>query len=148
VAQQREEDRLPLLRALIIGTALIIAAPAVARSGEITDAPPRTRTSGHAQIGKASLYGNLHGRRTASGERYDSNRLTAAHRSLPLNTRVRVTNLENGRSVTVKVNDRGPVRRDRVIDLSRSAAEQLGMRHQGLARVRVEPLPDGTVDAK
>lgn len=90
-------------------------------------------------IGKASLYGNFHGKRTASGERYDRNGLTAAHRTLPFDSNVRVTNLANGRSVTVKVNDRGPHRKDRVIDLSQGAAEQLGMKRQGLATVRVEP---------
>jgi rare lipoprotein A len=91
------------------------------------------------QIGLASWYGrDFHHKTTASGERYDMHDLTAAHRSLPLDTLVRVTNLSNDRSVTVRINDRGPFTPGRVIDLSRSAAERLGMTKTGVARVRIE----------
>jgi len=91
--------------------------------------------------GYASYYGREHhGRRTASGERFDADRLTAAHRTLPFGTRVRVTNLANGRSVTVRVTDRGPFRRERVIDVSRRAAKDLGFLRAGTARVRLEVL--------
>jgi rare lipoprotein A len=94
------------------------------------------------QVGRASWYGAYHhGRRTASGERFDMHDLTAAHRTLPLGTEVKVTNLENGRSVNVVVNDRGPYKRGRVIDLSRRAAVELGIKEQGLAQVRIEVLP-------
>jgi rare lipoprotein A len=95
------------------------------------------------QVGKASWYGaEFNGHRTASGQRFDRAALTAAHPTLPLNTAVRVTNLANGRSVTVTVNDRGPAFGDRVIDLSQGAAEQIGMRRKGIATVIVEPLGD------
>ena len=95
------------------------------------------------QTGKASWYGEAHhGRKTASGERYDMNELTAAHRSLPLGTRVRVTNVENDRSVVVRINDRGPFVRGRVIDLSRAAARELGHLGAGVFSVRIEVLED------
>jgi rare lipoprotein A len=90
------------------------------------------------QSGIASWYGEyFHGRKTANGEWYDMNRLSAAHPTLPLPVYARVTNLENGRSLVVRVNDRGPFRRSRVIDLSKGAATQLGMVAQGTAPVRV-----------
>jgi rare lipoprotein A len=94
------------------------------------------------QVGLASWYGNQHqGRLTASGQPFDEAKLTAAHRTLPLATRVKVTNLENGRSVVVKVNDRGPYIAGRVLDLSTRAAQQLDMQKEGLALVRIEVLP-------
>ena len=89
--------------------------------------------------GVASWYGRkFQGHRTASGERFDRRRLTAAHRSLPLGTRARVTNLENGRSVEVTVTDRGPYVRGRIIDLSERAAQLIGIKEDGLARVAIE----------
>ena len=95
-----------------------------------------------SQVGKASWYGDFHqGRLTASGERFDKNDLTAAHRTLPLGTEAVVTNLENGKSVEVTVNDRGPYKKDRVIDLSQRAAEKLGIRDKGVARVKIEVPP-------
>jgi rare lipoprotein A len=78
------------------------------------------------------------GRKTASGERYSHRKLTAAHRTLKFGTTVRVTRLDDGRSVVVRVNDRGPFTRGRIIDLSRAAAERLGMIRAGTARVRLE----------
>ena len=93
-----------------------------------------------AQRGWASVYSeHLNGKRTASGERYDSNSLTAAHRTLPLGAEVRVTNLDNGKSVRVRVNDRGPHVQGRIVDLSSRAAAVLGMR-SGVARVKIEIL--------
>jgi len=93
------------------------------------------------QVGVASWYGpELDGNRTASGERFAADGLTAAHPSLPLGTRVRVTNLANGRSVVVRINDRGPFVRGRAIDVSRGAARALGMLGSGTARVRITPL--------
>lgn len=95
-----------------------------------------------AEEGIASFYGGrLHGGPTASGERFDQNAMTAAHRRLPLGSRVKVTNLANGRTVTLRINDRGPFVRGRIIDVSRGAAGQLGFVARGLARVRVERLP-------
>jgi rare lipoprotein A len=97
-----------------------------------------------SQVGEASWYGSFHhGRKTASGEIFDMNDLTAAHRTLPLGTEARVTNLENGKSVTVTVNDRGPYKNGRIIDLSRRAAQALGIKEQGVATVRVEVAPAG-----
>ncbi len=92
--------------------------------------------------GNASFYGaKFHGRKTASGAIFNKHALTAAHRNLPFGTRVRVTHVGNGRSVIVTINDRGPFIKSRVIDVSRAAAEQLGMVQQGVARVRLERLP-------
>ncbi len=89
--------------------------------------------------GLASWYGGkFHGRLTSSGEVFDTNDMTAAHRSLPFGTMVKVTNLDNGRSAVVKINDRGPFVEGRMIDLSRAAAEELGMLGQGVARVSLE----------
>jgi rare lipoprotein A len=94
---------------------------------------------GRPQTGKASWYGKkYHGRRTANGERFDMYKLTAAHRKLPFGTIVRVTNLRNGRSVIVKINDRGPFVRGRIIDLSYAAARKIGIVEDGIARVKVE----------
>ena len=92
-----------------------------------------------AEVGRASFYAHrFHGRSTASGERYDETKMTAAHRTLPFGTRVRVTNLENGKAVTLRVNDRGPHRKGRVIDVSYKAAKRLGFVRDGVTRVRVE----------
>lgn len=92
-----------------------------------------------AQVGTASFYARrFHGRTTASGVRYDSAKMLAAHRTLPFGTQVRVTNLENRRSVVVTVVDRGPFRRGRIIDVSRGAAAELGFVRRGLATVRLE----------
>ncbi|GIW35569.1 septal ring lytic transglycosylase RlpA family protein [Meiothermus sp.] len=97
--------------------------------------------AGSIQQGWASWYGpRFHGRRTANGERFNKFHLTAAHRTLPFNTRVRVTNLQNGRSIVVRINDRGPYIRGRIIDLSYAAARQLGMHLRGVIQVKVEIL--------
>ena len=112
------------------------AAPAPAVSPQVARAlPPEPRA---LQTGKASWYGDAHhGRKTASGETFDMNALTAAHRTLPLGTRVLVTNLANGRSIEVRINDRGPVVSDRIIDLSFAAARALGGVGAGVFRVRI-----------
>jgi len=88
--------------------------------------------------GKASFYG--HGTKTASGETYNPNGMTAAHRTLPFGTQVRVTDLGSHRSVVVRINDRGPFIKDRIIDVSRGAAQQLGMIGRGVANVEVQVL--------
>jgi rare lipoprotein A len=98
---------------------------------------------GYDETGGASYYGAKHqGKRTASGERFNQHSLTAAHRQLPFGTRVKVTNLSNDKTVVVRINDRGPHVRGRLIDVSREAAEQLGMLRNGTARVRVQSLSD------
>lgn len=96
-------------------------------------------------VGLASFYGRkFHGRRTASGERYDMHAFTCAHRTAPFGTRLRVTDLETGRSVVVVVNDRGPFVRGRVVDVSLAAARALGMVSRGVTRVRIERVPDAS----
>ena len=105
--------------------------------------------SGYVEEGLASYYGKkFHGRRTSSQEVYDMYAFTAAHKTLPLPSFARVTNLDNGKSVVVRVNDRGPFHPGRVIDLSYAAAVKLGYREKGTARVRVEALSaDEAADA-
>ncbi|MEM9542288.1 MAG: septal ring lytic transglycosylase RlpA family protein [Cyanobacteria bacterium P01_E01_bin.42] len=104
-------------------------------------APTRNYSVQSEQRGIASWYGGyFHGRRSASGEIYNQNAMTAAHKTLPFGTRVRVTNLNNGRSTIVRINDRGPFIRGRVIDLSRAAASSIGMLGSGIAPVTVEVL--------
>jgi rare lipoprotein A len=96
------------------------------------------------QTGKASFYADkFEGSPTASGEKYRSSKLTAAHKTLPFGTRIRVTNLSNNESVEVVVNDRGPYVENRVIDLSKAAAEKLGFVNQGLADIRLEVIDAG-----
>ncbi|MFO8173428.1 MAG: septal ring lytic transglycosylase RlpA family protein [Longimicrobiales bacterium] len=107
------------------------------------EAPPPGRLVGWTQTGVASWYGNpFHGRQTASGEVYDMDRLTAAHQTLPFGTRVRVENLDNGKSVILRVNDRGPFARGRILDVSRRAARELEMVGPGTARVRITVLEE------
>lgn len=92
-----------------------------------------------SQTGVASWYGRqFHGRKTANGDTFDMNALTAAHRSLPLNCFIRVTNKDNGKSVVVKINDRGPFHGNRVLDLSYGAAKKLGITNSGTAKVNIE----------
>ncbi len=119
--------------------------------------PSATRTSARAvqprakrpkpyQVGRASWYGKqFQGRETASGEPYNMFQFTAAHRQLPLGSWVRVTNLHNGRWVIVRINDRGPVPSNRILDLSYGAAQMLGLRAMGVAKVRLDLLPEQTV---
>lgn len=93
------------------------------------------------QTGRASWYGRrFHGRRTADGERFNMNAYTAAHRTLPLSSYVRVTNVVNGKSVVVKINDRGPYKRGRVLDLSYAAAKMIDLVHAGTGRVKIQGL--------
>ncbi|NPT33848.1 septal ring lytic transglycosylase RlpA family protein [Paraburkholderia xenovorans] len=121
------------------------ASDVTTQGSALADAKPLTDegsgVSDFHQTGRASWYGRgFHGRRTANGERYDMHALTAAHRTLPLGSYVRVTNPATSRSVVVRINDRGPYARGRVIDLSMAAAAVLDMRHAGTARVEIEGL--------
>ena len=104
--------------------------------------PPQAEQSeggDYVEVGVASWYGpNFNGKKTASGEVFDMYALTAAHRSLPFGTLVRVTRLDNGASVVVRINDRGPFKKDRIIDLSYAAARQIGLLESGTALVRLE----------
>ncbi|MFA9500733.1 septal ring lytic transglycosylase RlpA family protein [Mannheimia sp. E30BD] len=95
-------------------------------------------TSKHFQTGVASYYANkFNGRRTANGEIFSNAKLTAAHKTLPFGTLIEVTNIRNGRSVIVRVNDRGPYAHARVVDLSSAAAKKIGMHHSGIAKVKI-----------
>jgi rare lipoprotein A len=91
------------------------------------------------ETGMASFYANKHnGKKTASGERFQNSKLTAAHQTLPFGTMVKVTNLSNGKSVEVRINDRGPYAKGRIIDISRSAAKKIDMINAGVAKVKLE----------
>lgn len=123
----------------LLAAALALLAPgAASRAADVTavDQPA-------PEIGIASWYGARHqGKPTASGAPFDMHKLTAAHKLLPLDTRVRVTNLRNGRTVEVTVTDRGPYAGDRVIDLSARAAEALDLKKRGIGRVKIEVIDD------
>jgi rare lipoprotein A len=104
---------------------------------------PRRERACWAQTGKASWYGGaFDGERTASGELFNPHVLSAAHPSLPFGAHVRVTNLDNGRSIVLRINDRGPFAEDRILDVSRRAAHELGFLRRGVAPVRIELLAD------
>ncbi len=101
----------------------------------------------YEEVGKASWYGDdFHGRATANGEKYNLGAMTAAHQTLPLPSMVRVTNLDNGKSAIVRVNDRGPFAKSRIIDVSEAAADKLGFKGRGTATVKVELLEKETND--
>lgn len=125
---------------------LVVPAPNLTEPApEEAVAPPKVLEQDEADRetilaeGMASYYGaELAGNRTASGERFNPNALTAAHRTLPMGTRLKVTNKANGKSVVVRINDRGPFAKKRIIDLSRAAAERISMVRSGTARVTLQ----------
>lgn len=126
--------RLPMLL-----LAVVLLAGCASRAGHQAGVEVPAGWTG--EQGQASYYADrYHGRRTASGERHDRQALTAAHRTLPFGSRVRVTHLGNGRETVVRINDRGPFVGGRVIDLSRRAAEELDMVRSGTAPVRLSPV--------
>ena len=121
----------------------IVLAGACAERKPLSTSPASVELH-HSETGLASWYGKAHqGKRTANGERFDMHALTAAHRTLPFGTIVRVTNLQSGKSVNVRINDRGPFRRDRIIDLSYEAAKALGVAARGTARVKITVIDRG-----
>ena len=147
-----------IILAVILGLQLLVIAPVIAESAtgigseEIsqeqshlvidslhTQEPPCTETMVTTYYSR-----RFHGRKTASGERYSSDALTCAHRSLPFNTQLKITNPKNGKSVIVKVNDRGPFRKGRQLDVSYAAAKELGMLRAGVLPLEVQILPPGT----
>jgi rare lipoprotein A len=110
----------------------LFALPVLAQAGD---------SRSHIGDGMASYYGNeFAGSRTANGERFDPGAMTAAHRSLAFHSRVAVTNLANGKEVIVRINDRGPWGKGRIIDISHAAAKEIGMHRSGTARVKLELL--------
>ena len=119
--------------------ALALLAGGISIFGCAASRPPQGEQAG--EVGIASYYSaKFHNGQTASGERYSKYAMTAAHRTLPFGTRVRVTHIENGRHVVVRINDRGPFVKGRSIDLSYAAARKLGMVLEGVAKVRIEVL--------
>lgn len=112
--------------------------------GPVTSPKGGVARPGQTETGLASWYGpTYHGRTTASGEKYNMFDMTAAHRTLPFGTKVRVRNLANGKEVAVRINDRGPFVRGRILDLSYAAAKELEMTRTGTARIRLEVLSAG-----
>ena len=136
------------MRALTVWIAAL--ATLAACHGQPAHPEPPTRPRGNeqpalpgTQVGMASWYGReLQGRRTASGERFDRRGMTAAHRTLKFGTRVRVTRLKNNRSVVVRINDRGPFSKGRIIDVSEAAARSLDMIDAGVTKVRIEVVTE------
>lgn len=129
------------MRAVHAATLLAVASLATACAPRTAAPAMRSVDRGWYEEGEASWYGpGFHGNRTASGEVYDMEALTAAHRELPFGARVRVVNVDNGKQTLVRINDRGPFARGRVLDVSRAAARELGMIGSGTAHVRIEVL--------
>jgi len=127
----------------ILPIALLLSTGCATTGGPKPVPEPGPETESATITGTASFYAHhFHGHKTASGQVYDENELTAAHRTLPFGTQVRVTNLKNDRSVVVTVNDRGPHNRHRVIDVSRHAADLLGFVSAGTTRVRLQVIAD------
>ncbi|MBL8771450.1 MAG: septal ring lytic transglycosylase RlpA family protein [Phenylobacterium sp.] len=138
--------RLTALAALPLALGIAACGQTSAPSGPEPARAADAAAPGPVQVGEASYYASeLAGRPTASGEPLKPEAMTAASRSLPLGTDARVTNTETGRSVVVEVNDRGPYAKNRIIDVTPKAAERLGMKADGAARVVVQPLPADAV---
>ena len=132
----KQRTRAGLLLCVLGASATIIASPTAKSKADTVD---KSSTRRWFQVGRASWYGRqFQGRKTANGERFDMNALTCAHRSLPIGTWLRVTNLVNHRSTFVRVNDRGPVVASRILDLSYAAAQKLHL--TGTAKVKIEPV--------
>lgn len=133
-----------VLTNILVGASVLTSLAAAPRPNDpgSSEAPRKTlATPKPYQVGTASWYGKpFQGRTTASGEAYDMFQYTAAHRRLPMGTLLRVTNLRTGSAVFVRINDRGPIPRSRIIDLSYAAAKALDLRKQGLGRVRLDVI--------
>ena len=124
-----------IIKAVDSGTDLYVA------KAKTTSTKEKTSNSGSSQSGIASYYGKgLHGSRTASGERHNRNEMVAAHKSLPFGTKVKVTNLSNGKEVVVRINDRGPFIKGRVIDLSYGAFSKIENPGKGITKVKLDVL--------
>lgn len=150
LTERRAEHRAPAIPHgwLLLLLPLLALGAAGCGKGEVRPAPPIVPTIGEGEVGLASWYGHpYHGRKTANGETYDMHDLTAAHRTLPFMTWVRVVNLENNLTTTVRINDRGPFIEGRIIDLSRKGAEVIEMVGPGTALVRLEIIEGPDVAA-
>lgn len=147
-ADMREKS-ISMVKAGVAAVTLIFTLGSAASATDTTpDAkvkPETTKPRRWFQIGQASWYGrHFQGRTTANGEQYNMNGLTCAHRSLPLNTWIRVTNLKNRKSIFVRVNDRGPVPQNRIVDLSYAAAKAVGL--AGIGKVKLETMRSGDME--
>jgi rare lipoprotein A (peptidoglycan hydrolase) len=130
-------------------TSLVPPAPQLSAAPLAAEETPKPEGQKGAQVGTASWYGPAYqGKETANGETFDQNQLTAAHPTLPLGTKATVTNLESGKSVNVTITDRGPYEQGRKIDLSRAAAQKIGMAKKGVATVKIEARPRRTPTQK
>jgi rare lipoprotein A len=137
--EQRQFEK-PLLSGLLLVSAFFLATWQIESS--VANHKPHNVKASFYQMGVASWYGpGFHGRKTASGEVFNQNKMTAAHKTLPLGTRARVTDVDTGKSVQVTINDRGPYAKKRVIDLSKAAADQLGITRDGTTTVTIEANP-------
>jgi len=137
--EQRQFEK-PLLSGLLAVSALFLITWQSQTS--IANHKPANVKAAFYQMGTASWYGpGFHGRKTASGEIFNQNKLTAAHKTLPLGTRAQVTDVDTGKSVQVTINDRGPYKKKRVIDLSKAAADRLGITRDGTTTVTIEADP-------
>lgn len=124
----------------VLGLSLLWIQGGVPSAGA-AEAPAASGPSTAPRRGLASVYSDqLNGRRTASGQAYDSNELTAASKTLPLGSRIKVTNVKNGRSVVLRINDRGPAQADRILDITPRAAHALGLHKTGVAMVKYEVI--------
>jgi rare lipoprotein A len=131
-------NTLSLVRAFTFGALLVTSGAAFAQA-PAAEAKASAQTGDHRLSGLAAVYSDrLNGHKTASGKRYDKTALTAAHPTLPFGSKVKITNDKNGKSVVVTINDRGPTQPERVFDLSRAAAKQLGIGPKGMAPVTAE----------
>ena len=128
-------------KAVVLLMASVFSMPLILHAKQTHHQPAHAAKAAKKMVGFASFYATkFNGRRTASGEKFDNNALTAAHKSLPFGSKVQVTNVRNGKSVVVRINDRGPYVRGRIIDLSKAAARKIGIGRTGTARVKLEVI--------
>ena len=146
IPTKMRDGKVPTRRGVAIVTLLVALGLTASASDPARSQQQNQSGKGHRwyQIGQASWYGqHFQGKKTANGESYDMNGLTCAHRSLPLGSWIRVTNLKNRRSIFVRVNDRGPVPENRIVDLSYGAAQAVGLANAGVGKVKLETLRPG-----
>lgn len=147
IVMSRRNPFIGFSRVILIG-ALALSGCTSGNSVEPGKGSAASAPSSHKQVGKASWYGpGFQGEETANGETFDQKKMTAAHPSLPMGTKAEVTNLENGKKVEVRINDRGPYVGNRAIDLSRAAAKKLDMEEDGITKVKIEASPNQKADS-
>ena len=130
--------------ALLSLACAIGASPAISAESAAPESAAESASTPTTETGLAAVYSDkLHGHRTASGQKYDRNKLTAAHKTLPFGTKVKITNTKNNKSVVLRINDRGPVQPDRVLDISPSAARAIGISRKGMGEVHIQVLNQG-----